>query len=334
MTLLFKNAAIQAARDQLLILDQTKLPLEESWEECLSIDHMVDIIKALKVRGAPLIGVTASLAFGIFSLSFKDEREAKIAIEKLIHARPTAVNLAQLLNDHLQLLNAGFYPEGHIALAIQHANNDVLLCENIAAYGANLLNDKKRILTHCNTGELATAGRGTALGVISKLFEKNKDIFVYVDETRPLLQGARLTAWELSKKNIPYYLICDNMAADLMRKGNVDAVIVGADRICRNGDFANKIGTYSLAVLAHYHHIPFYVAAPWTTVDLKCATGDDIVIEERNADEVRGIAIANQKVQVSPKEAQVYNPAFDVTPETLVTNYILDTGILAACDFL
>ncbi|MEK6554298.1 MAG: S-methyl-5-thioribose-1-phosphate isomerase, partial [Bdellovibrionota bacterium] len=179
--------------------------------------------------------------------------------------------------------------------------------------------DGEQILTHCNTGALATAGWGTALGAIRKAHEQGKKIHVYVDETRPLLQGGRLTAWELAKLGIPHTLICDNMAGMLMAQGRVSKVFVGSDRIARNGDFANKIGTYSVAVLAQYHKVPFYVAAPFTTVDALTASGKDIPIEERNPKEVRG--------EMSPQDAPVYNPAFDVTPAELVTGWVLDNGV-------
>ncbi|OFZ80758.1 MAG: S-methyl-5-thioribose-1-phosphate isomerase [Bdellovibrionales bacterium RIFOXYD1_FULL_55_31] len=194
------------------------------------------------------------------------------------------------------------------------------LCEAMAEHGSALIQDGDSILTHCNTGGLATAGIGTALGVIRRAHEQGKRLHVYVDETRPLFQGARLTAWELQKLGIPYTLICDNMAASLMGQGKVSRIFVGADRIARNGDAANKIGTYSLAVQAAYHRIPFYVVAPRTTLDEKCATGKDIPIEERAPDEVRG--------GHSPKFAPVYNPAFDVTPRTLITELILDSGLM------
>ncbi|MCB0411182.1 MAG: S-methyl-5-thioribose-1-phosphate isomerase, partial [Bdellovibrionales bacterium] len=190
-------------------------------------------------------------------------------------------------------------------------------------HGAKLIPRGARILTHCNTGGLATAGRGTALGVISKAFEQDPSLHVYVDETRPLLQGGRLTTYELTKLRIPYTLNCDNMAGQLMALGKMDCVIVGSDRIARNGDFANKIGTYSLAVLCNYHKIPFFVAAPFSTVDLECQSGREIPIEQRVPTEVRGF----QSLQWAPENAEVYNPAFDVTPAELVTAWILDTGV-------
>ncbi|MGZ3690948.1 MAG: S-methyl-5-thioribose-1-phosphate isomerase, partial [Pseudobdellovibrio sp.] len=208
-------------------------------------------------------------------------------------------------------------------LAVRIFNEDVELCEKMAANGATLINDGDQILTHCNTGGLATAGVGTALGVIRKAHEQGKKIHVYVDETRPLLQGGRLTAWELSKLNIPCTLITDNMAAHLMSLKKINKAIVGSDRIAVNGDFANKIGTYSVAVNCHYHQIPFYVAAPYTTVDPECANGSQIPIEQRNKKEVQGYG----ELLWAPHEVAVYNPSFDVTPHKLVSAWILDKKV-------
>ena len=204
-------------------------------------------------------------------------------------------------------------------------DEDVKLCELMAKNGNKVIEHNDRILTHCNTGGLATVGEGTALAVIKEAHREGKEIKVFVDETRPLLQGGRLTTWELTKEGVPYQLICDNMAAHLMAQGAVDKVIVGSDRIAINGDFANKIGTYSLAVLCHFHNVPFYVAAPYTTVDQECETGKDIPIEQRDPGEVRGQNIVEKGW--APLESDVYNPAFDVTPAHLVTGWILDTGL-------
>ena len=203
---------------------------------------------------------------------------------------------------------------------------DILLCRNIGRYGAKLFKRGSRILTHCNAGGLATSGYGTALAVFYAMKEKKIPFFVYADETRPLLQGARLTAWELMKSKIPSTLICDNMAASLMRAGKIDGVVVGADRIAMNGDTANKIGTYGVAVLAHVHKIPFYIAAPSTTFDLKAKTGKDIPIEERPRDEV---AVMNGK-QLAPKGMKIFNPAFDVTPAKYISGIITEAGVLRA----
>jgi len=212
--------------------------------------------------------------------------------------------------------------------ALRLVEEDKALCNSIAKAGNALIKSGSRLLTHCNTGGLATAGVGTALGVIALAHQQGKVANVWVDETRPLLQGGRLTAWELGELGVPYQLICDSMAASLMAQQQVDAVWVGADRIAANGDVANKIGTYSLAVLAHYHRIPFYVAAPHTTLDSQCPDGAAIPIEQRDAREVTGVAGSFGDVQWAPENASVYNPAFDVTPAALISGWILDTGVV------
>jgi len=212
--------------------------------------------------------------------------------------------------------------------ALRLVAEDKQLCDNIARAGSTLVKPGSQLLTHCNTGGLATAGVGTALGVIAYAHQQGLVKNVWVDETRPLLQGGRLTAWELGELNIPYQLITDSMAASLMARGVVDAIWVGADRIAANGDVANKIGTYSLAVLAHYHGIPFYVAAPHTTLDSQCPNGDAIPIEQRAASEVTGVAGSFGSVQWAPESAAVYNPAFDVTPAALISGWVLDTGVV------
>lgn len=213
--------------------------------------------------------------------------------------------------------------------ALRLVEEDRQLCDSIAEAGSALVKPGSRLLTHCNTGGLATAGVGTALGVIARAHQQGKVASVWVDETRPLLQGGRLTAWELGELAIPYRLITDSMAASLMASGQVDAIWVGADRIAANGDVANKIGTYSLAVLAHYHQIPFYVAAPYTTLDRQCASGRDIPVEQRAASEVTGVAGSFGSVQWAPEAAAVYNPAFDVTPAALISGWVLDTGAVS-----
>jgi len=222
------------------------------------------------------------------------------------------------------------HPSGsdRIFEALRLIDEDKRLCDAIARAGSALVKPGSRLLTHCNTGGLATAGVGTALGVIARAHQEGKVSNVWVDETRPLLQGGRLTAWELGELGVPYQLITDSMAASLMAKGLVDAVWVGADRIAANGDVANKIGTYSLAVLAKFHGIPFYVAAPQTTLDPDCPNGDAIPIEQRAASEVTGVAGSFGAVQWAPEDAQVYNPAFDVTPASLISGWVLDTGVV------
>jgi methylthioribose-1-phosphate isomerase len=227
-------------------------------------------------------------------------------------ARPTAVNLMAAVDR----MTASKDP---VREAERIFEEDVALCEAMARHGSPLIDDGDDVLTHCNAGALATAGIGTALGVIRRAYEEGKKIHVWVDETRPLLQGARLTAWELGKLGIPHTLITDNMAGHVMSQGRVRKIFTGADRIARNGDAANKIGTYGLAVIAKHHRVPFYIVAPYTTVDERCATGADIPIETRDDDEVRGAT--------GPAGCRVYNPAFDVTPRELITKLILDTGL-------
>lgn len=324
---------LQFKSGKLYLLDQTLLPLDEKWIECANPEITFKAIQELKVRGAPLIGVAASLFVGQYASQIRDKEKISACIDYLVSSRPTAVNLQALLEQHRDLLNDQMDFEEHLRLAIRHFEEDVQLCERIGAHGADLVKDHSRVLTHCNAGSLATVGSGTALSVIKKAAETKKNIHVYVDETRPLLQGARLTAWEMMRSNISHEIICDNMAASLMQAKKIDLIITGADRICANGDFANKIGTYNLAVLARFHDIPFYVAAPYTTVDKNCSTGLEIPIEQRAPQEVRGVKLRGQLIQWCSPESSCYNPAFDVTPADLVTGYVLDSGYFSSSDF-
>lgn len=315
----------------LYILDQHQLPDQEQWLPCTSVDAMVSMIQKLQVRGAPLIGIAASVLLGYLAEQQHDEATLRQAAATLRAARPTAVNLMNNMDSMLAALAQG----GIDALpkeAERLFHEDIALCNAIAQAGATVVKPGSNILTHCNTGSLATAGVGTAIGVIHAAHAQGKNIHVWVDETRPLLQGGRLTAWEMKKLGVPHTLICDNMAALLMRDGKVDCILVGADRIAANGDFANKVGTYSLAVNAHYHQVPFYVVAPYTTVDPDCPNGAAIPIEERAASEVQGVSGSFGAVRWSPADAPVFNPAFDVTPAHLVTGWILDTGVLTPDD--
>ncbi|WP_370279999.1 S-methyl-5-thioribose-1-phosphate isomerase [Pontibacterium sp.] len=318
--------SIRCINNQLEVLDQHQLPHCERWLPCNSAAEMIDMIKKLQIRGAPLIGIGASVLLARLAEEGLPEPELREAAEQLRAARPTAVNLMNNLDSMLQALNVG----GPAALPLQAVRlfeEDIELCQKMSANGAALIKAGANILTHCNTGSLATAGAGTAIGVITELQKQGKAPHVFVDETRPLLQGGRLTAWEMQQLGMDYTLICDNMAAMLMAQGKVDAILVGSDRIAANGDFANKVGTYSLAVNAHYHNVPFYVVAPYTTVDLECPNGDSIPIEQRGAAEVRGVSGSFGDVCWSPAEAKVFNPAFDVTPAKLVTGWILDNGV-------
>ena len=315
---------------ELLLLDQTLLPQTEKWLLIENLNQMIEAIQSLRVRGAPLIGVAASLYLAKESLTVPNKNELLKIADLLYEARPTAVNLMNCLDRMKKTIQTNI--EMTIQTAIDLFNEDVKLCAQIAANGAELISDGDQILTHCNTGGLATAGVGTALGVIRRAHEQGKRIHVYIDETRPLLQGGRLTAWELQKLNIPCTLITDNMAAHLMRLKKITMAIVGSDRIAANGDFANKIGTYSVAVNCFYHQIPFYVAAPFTTVDSKCKSGNEIPIEQRKPEEVLG-AIGNfGMIQWAPAGIQVYNPSFDVTPEKLITAWIMDQKVFAKKD--
>lgn len=280
------------------------------------------------MRGAPLIGLSASLLLALLAENGLSKTELAEALEVLRASRPTAVNLMNNLDRMKQALAQENFVTALTFEALRLVEEDKALCDNIATAGAKLITPGSRLLTHCNTGGLATAGVGTALGVISRGWQEGNVANVWVDETRPLLQGGRLTAWELGELGVQYRLICDSMAASLMAQKQVDAIWVGADRIAANGDVANKIGTYSLAVLANYHGIPFYVAAPHTTLDPACPDGSAIPIEQRAASEVTGVAGSFGDVQWAPEDAQVYNPAFDVTPAALISGWVLDTGVV------
>ena len=314
--------AIQWKGNTLYLLDQTRLPVEEVWLSYTDYRPVIDAIRTMVVRGAPAIGVAAAYAYCLAALEGADLKEAK---EALAASRPTAVNLFWALDRMEKKSEAcGGDPETLIAEAIAIHQEDVAMCKAMGRYGAAVVPDHARILTHCNAGALATGGYGTALGVIRAAHEQGKVEMVYADETRPLLQGARLTAYELVTDHIPATLIADNMAASLMAKGKIDMVVVGCDRMAANGDFANKIGTYSVAVNAHHHGVPFYVALPCSTIDLSIPDGSGIPIEEREKDEVRTL----YGVQTAPKTVEVYNPAFDVTPHSLVTGIITEKGVL------
>ena len=320
-------------------IDQTKLPLEESYVVATTVDQVADVIVTMVVRGAPAIGVSAAYGIALGAMKTKAENAERFAPEfekictRLAGTRPTAVNLFWAI-DHMKKLFSTFAPGKPIAqvrdriLHEAHAmyDEDIAACKTMGAHGGALLPDEGGVLTHCNAGALATCGYGTALGVIRSAVEMGKKIHVYADETRPFLQGARLTAWELMADGIPTTVICDNMAASLMRAGKIKAVVVGADLIAANGDFANKIGTYNVAILAKEHGIPFYCAAPWSTVDMETPTGDAIPIEERNAREVTH----HGGKQLTPNGVGICNPAFDVTSAKYTTAIITERGVLRA----
>lgn len=305
-------------------MDQRLLPKEEKWLGVNSLEDIYEYILVLAVRGAPMIGCAAALSLAWWRFEHP-EGDFAAACANLKTARPTAVNLMYCC-DALAQLNKevkDYSASNIVRLAVEFMEHEKDMCAAMARHGASLVKDGDNILTHCNTGSLATIGVGTALGVIREAHKQGKKIHVYVDETRPLLQGGRLTAFELKKEGIPYTIICDNMAAHLMKQGKVQRIFVGADRIATNGDFANKIGTYSLAVVAKYHHVPFHPVAPVSTIDFECHSGQDIPIEERKQDEVFGAF----GTVWAPEGSHGYNPAFDVTPMELVESIILDSGI-------
>jgi methylthioribose-1-phosphate isomerase len=329
-----------AASGHLRLIDQTRLPTRLEWLDCRDEPTVWEAIKVLRVRGAPAIGAAAAYGAVLGARACGTEDRATVltslaqATASLRTSRPTAVNLFWAL-DRLDRAAAQTSPalsgpetlDALLAEAHQIAQDDRDLCRALGRHGAPLLSDGQGVLTHCNAGALATVDYGTALAVIFAAVETGKQVHVYADETRPLLQGARLTAWELARRGIPVTLICDNMAAQVMREGRVSSVIVGADRIASNGDTANKIGTYGVALLAHAHGIPFYVAAPSSTFDLSLADGSGIPIEQRDAREVtHGFG-----PPIAPAEGvAVYNPAFDVTPAHLIAGIITERGVIAA----
>jgi methylthioribose-1-phosphate isomerase len=312
------------------LIDQTKLPVELVDLVCTTVDQVHDAISRLVVRGAPAIGIAA--AYGVCLVRTSSPQDYLDAIERLSTSRPTAVNLFWALDRMKAVVEGNANSDRLRDLLIDEAKliheEDVRMGEAIGHHGANLLTGCKRVLTHCNAGGLATSKWGTALAPIYQLHRSGAAIEVFADETRPLMQGARLTAWELARAGVPVTVLTDSMAGSLLQTGTVDAVIVGADRIAANGDAANKIGTYSLAVLAKYHNVPFYVAAPSSTFDFELASGDLIPIEQRSREEV-----ANPGgIKMVPQEASVMNPAFDVTPAELITAIITERGNLNSPD--
>lgn len=315
--------ALRWQGDRLAMLDQRRLPAEEVWLECEDAAAVADAIRAMVVRGAPAIGIAA--AYGL-ALAAQRGDDLGAASERLHAARPTAVNLAWALARMREHAAAGADARALVAEAERIHSEDVAANERIGAFGADLLPGGAAVLTHCNTGALATGGYGTALGVIRSAWQAGDLTEVYAAETRPWLQGARLTTWELAREGIPARLFVDGAAAALMARGGVQAVVVGADRIAANGDVANKIGTCSLAVLAHYFGIPFIVAAPTSTIDPDTASGAAIPIEERAATEVTRWAGAD----TAPAGTEAWNPVFDITPAVLVTAIVTEQGVIHA----
>lgn len=328
-TIFWKNNTV-------VLIDQNALPLAEKHVTCKSYKEVISCIEDLTVRGAPAIGVAAAMgtalgALHLPSLSPEKFRQKTLAIcDEIAQARPTARNLfwalermKRLFDQTKKTIQSDLVKEFiHEAKCI--CSEDIAINRQMGKNGSVLIADGDNILTHCNAGALATAGYGTALGIIRAAHEQGKKLHVYVDETRPVLQGARLTAWELKKEKIPFTLITDNMAGFLMQQGKIDKIIVGADRITANGDTANKIGTYSLAVLAGAHGIPLYIAAPLSTIDVSLKTGESIPIEERKVEEVTHF----KGVRCAPDGTKVYNPAFDITPARFITAIITEKGVL------
>lgn len=318
---------------QLRILDQRLLPDSETWILVENPAHMDVLIKRLSVRGAPLIGVSAALALATFAAaSGAKEAELRKEAQRLRDSRPTAVNLMWAI-DRVLREAPDMAPEKIAASAVEIFHEDVRMCEGMAKSGAALVKNGDGIMTICNTGGLATVGAGTAFAVLKRAHEEGKNIHVFACETRPLLQGGRLTTWELRKQGIPHTLITDGMAATVMRSGKVQRVFTGADRVSARGDFANKIGTYNLAVSSKHHAIPFYPVAPWSTVDLACPNAATIPIEERPAAEVLGVEGFFGSVRWAPEATRVFNPSFDVTPAELITGVVLDRGYFPIAEF-
>jgi methylthioribose-1-phosphate isomerase len=326
--------AVRWAGDRIVLLDQTLLPEEERYVDCLDVRDVTRAIRRLAVRGAPLLGIVAGYAVALAAVksSASDHRvlleDLRQAGDRLVRSRPTAVNIAWAVQRMLAAAegctDAGSMRRAVVDEAVKIESEDVASCLAIGRFGAELVPRGANILTLCNTGALATGGIGTAQGIIHTAHADGKGPHAWVSETRPLLQGARLTAWELQRLGIPATLVADSAAATLLAGGSVDLVVVGADRIAANGDVANKVGTYSLAIVTRHHDVPFYVAAPASTLDLAAETGSAIPIERRNPDEVtqpRGMSIA-------PAGAWAINPAFDVTPAELVTAIVTDRGVV------
>jgi methylthioribose-1-phosphate isomerase len=309
-------------RDLVRLLDQRRLPVEETWLELSTAEEVSEAIKTLAVRGAPAIGVAAAYGLAVEARRGAGPAQLHRTAAMLQKARPTAVNLAWAVRRVSARIEAG--PDAILAEAHAIRDQDEAACRRMGALGAPLLPHGATVLTHCNAGALATAGYGTALGLVRAAVEAGNPVRVLAGETRPFFQGARLTAWELHRDDIPVTVLTDGMAGWLMRRGEIQCVVVGADRIAANGDVANKIGTYGLAVLAAHHRIPFHVAAPWSTVDLETATGEQIPIEERPSDEV--VMIGTQRI--APLGVPARYPAFDVTPAELITTIVTERGLV------
>lgn len=325
---------IEWKNDRVVLLDQRVLPHKETYRVCRDYEDVADAIRDMTIRGAPAIGVAAAMGVALGALKAPEksfDRQFERILQTLGKTRPTAVNLfwaLQRMRDVYSEHRSRGVDSVKRALKEEAQKiyaEDIAANKQLGKNGASLLRNAKQIMTHCNAGALATAGYGTALGVLRALKESGKQFEVFVNETRPFLQGARLTAWELAKEKIPATLITDSMAGYLMQKGRVDAVVVGCDRVAANGDVANKIGTYTIAVLAKRHGIPFYVAGPTSSIDLNCPSGKDIPIEQRDPKEVSHIF----GKPLAPKGMKVFNPAFDVTSQELISAIITEKGVIS-----
>ena len=324
---------IEWKNDRVVMLDQRLLPHREVYRVCRDYQQVASAIRDMVIRGAPAIGVAAAMGVALGALKAPPktfDREFERILSTLAKTRPTAVNLFWALQRMRQIYSdkrsqgIDVVKRALKEEAQKIYQQDIAANKQLGKFGASLLRNTKKIMTHCNAGALATAGYGTALGVLRALKDSGKEFEVFVNETRPFLQGARLTAWELCKEKIPATLITDSMAGYLMQRGKIDAVLVGCDRVAANGDVANKIGTYTIAVLAHRHAIPFYVAGPTTSIDVNCAAGKDIPIEERDVKEVSHIF----GKALAPKGIRILNPAFDVTSHDLITAIITEKGVI------
>jgi len=331
------DQAIAWQDNHLILLDQRKLPQDVQYIHCHNTNDVVNAIKDMVVRGAPAIGVTA--AFGVvlaarnsfLNSSASWQRDIQQDLNNLVDARPTAVNLRwaiERMQKEITKLGDANPEKTLLAIAKQIHVEDVQANKTMGDFGATLLTEDSSVLTHCNAGALATGGYGTALGVIRSAFSQNKISAIYADETRPWFQGTRLTAWELMQDNIPVTVICDSAAASLMRQQKLSWVIVGADRVASNGDVANKIGTYSLAVMARQHGVKFMVAAPTSTIDMRVKNGDEIEIEQRDSSEMT----SHGNRSIGPEEVQVWNPVFDITPAEFVSALVTERGVIEQPD--
>jgi methylthioribose-1-phosphate isomerase len=329
----YKVKTIEWQGDEVVMIDQRVLPLQEKYIHHRTWQEVAESIRTMVIRGAPAIGVATAMGMALAAMQSNAEtydelkKDLETAARGLFETRPTAYNLGWALEQQRQIYHDIAEPD-QIRAALKERSQEILdedigMCVAMGEHGAPLFPKGARILTHCNAGALATGGYGTALGVIRSVFKRDPTIHVFVDETRPFLQGARLTAWELQQEGIPCTLITDNMSGYFFKNGDIDAVVVGSDRIAANGDVANKIGTYTVAVLAKVHGVPFYVAAPTSTVDLGVASGDEIPIEERDTAEVTHIGGS----RCAPDDIGVCNPAFDVSPHDYVTAIITEVGV-------